>query len=80
MSTSLPQLRFAVLFLAPAKGGPFYTAAGLGISDATERGCLTPPDGFQRRSRSEFDTTETELKAIAPAAMTGFKNPKSPRG
>ena len=30
-------------------------------------------------SRSELLTTETELKAMAAAAMTGFRNPKSPK-
>ncbi len=29
---------------------------------------------YRRLSRSEFDTTDTELSAIAPAAMTGFKS------
>lgn len=32
-----------------------------------------------RRSRSEFVITETELNAIAPAAMMGLRKPRSPK-
>src|SRR5271169_1462527 len=33
-----------------------------------------------KRSRKLFDITDTELNAIAPAAITGFRNPRAASG
>ena len=38
------------------------------------------PPARQRRSSSEFDTTETELMAIAAPAITGLSIPKAASG
>ena len=37
-------------------------------------------DGEKRRNRSEFITTNTELNAMAPAAIMGFSQPSAATG
>ncbi len=58
---------------------PVYRAAYAGdiASGVAEGGVAL--DLAARDSRSEFNTTVTELIAIAPAAAMGFKKPTSPR-
>jgi len=70
-----------VIFLSFVLGG--YLALGLinlHLADRVNRHCHTCPlyfyvGGLNLLSLSEFVTTETELKAIAAAAMIGFKKP-----
>ena len=45
-----------------------------------ERSIKNNRHSFVKRNRKLFEMTDTELNAIAPAAIIGFKNPKAASG